>query len=244
MSLFPWEVDGGKSDNEVIHRVLDAAAPSGAAASGTGSAADRGTGIAASSAKQRATPAPPLSPASQSWTPVRAYASAAPAFALPGQMAPYSVGVPPPQALQYARGGLAEDREVVLAAVKRIGSALEHASDELKSDRDVVLAAVRESGFALRYASAELIRSDRVLTTYAGKGLQKLATDLEKGKHSFDEDTLEELSEAAVHASTHGKCTAALAERIAKAVADPSGPVHKRQKREWAAMTEESSLDA
>jgi len=29
MSLFPWEVDGGKSDNEVIHRVLDAAAPSG-----------------------------------------------------------------------------------------------------------------------------------------------------------------------------------------------------------------------
>ena len=104
MSLFPWEVDGGKSDNEVIHRVLDAAAPSGAAAIGTGSAADRGTVIAASSAKQRATPAPPLSPASQSWTPVRAYASAAPAFALPGQMAPYSVGVPPPQALQYARG--------------------------------------------------------------------------------------------------------------------------------------------
>ena len=58
-------------------------------------------------------------------------------------------------------------------------------------------------------------------------------------------EPFEELSEAAVSASTQNLVKKALAERIAKAVADPSGPVHKRQKTEWAAMIgETSSRDA
>merc|ERR1719499_2056225 len=52
------------------------------------------------------------------------------------------------------------DREVILAAVSRYGTALEWASPELKADRDVVLAAVARNGSALDYASADL-QADR-----------------------------------------------------------------------------------
>src|SRR4051812_42583375 len=38
------------------------------------------------------------------------------------------------------------DRDVVLAAVQRDGSALQYASEQLKGDRDVVLAAVQRDG--------------------------------------------------------------------------------------------------
>ncbi len=51
---------------------------------------------------------------------------------------------------------IVEDRDVMLAAVKRDGMKLEYASDDLKRDRKVVLAAVRSDGGALKHAAAEL----------------------------------------------------------------------------------------
>jgi hypothetical protein len=48
------------------------------------------------------------------------------------------------------------DREIVLAALSRTGSALEYASDELTADREVVLAAVLNDGLSLEYASETL----------------------------------------------------------------------------------------
>ncbi|CAE7411371.1 ANK1 [Symbiodinium natans] len=59
-------------------------------------------------------------------------------------------------ALQFAPEVLRGDREVVLAAVERSGGALQYASEALKGDREVVLAAVKEDGFALNLASEEL----------------------------------------------------------------------------------------
>ena len=38
------------------------------------------------------------------------------------------------------------DRDIVRAAVQRIGWALEHAAEEMKADRDIVLAVVKQDG--------------------------------------------------------------------------------------------------
>ena len=51
---------------------------------------------------------------------------------------------------------LITDRELVLEAVKRNGSALKYASDTLNADPEVMLEAVRNDGNALEYASEEL----------------------------------------------------------------------------------------
>ena len=50
-------------------------------------------------------------------------------------------------ALEYASAKLKDDREIVLEAVKRNGSALQH-------DREIALAAVQD-GYMLGYASDE-----------------------------------------------------------------------------------------
>ena len=48
------------------------------------------------------------------------------------------------------------NKEEVLRAIRRRGSALEYASEKLQADKEVVLAAVKQDGFALKYASEEL----------------------------------------------------------------------------------------
>ena len=58
--------------------------------------------------------------------------------------------------LHYASEKLKDDREIVLAAVTKSGSALEFASDKLKDDKEIVLAAVTKNGFYLQYASNRL----------------------------------------------------------------------------------------
>ena len=52
------------------------------------------------------------------------------------------------------------DREILLAAVTKKGTALYFASEELRNDREVVFAAVSNDGYAIKYASEEL-RNDR-----------------------------------------------------------------------------------
>ena len=64
-------------------------------------------------------------------------------------------------ALQHAPEELRNDREIVLAAVNQNGGALQYASVELRNDRDVVLAAITKSRNAFSYASDELMRNDR-----------------------------------------------------------------------------------
>lgn len=58
--------------------------------------------------------------------------------------------------LSYASPELKADRDVVLAAVRKDGSAIRLASPELKADKDVVLAALDSDGMALQYVSSEL----------------------------------------------------------------------------------------
>ena len=70
------------------------------------------------------------------------------------------------------------DREVVLEAVARNGSALGHASVELRADRELVMVAISNDGWALQFASPELqkdreivleaIRQDGRALEYAG----------------------------------------------------------------------------
>lgn len=69
--------------------------------------------------------------------------------------------------LAYA-SKLRNDKEVVLAAVKKNGLALEYASTSLKNDSQVVLEAVKENGAALQFASKEL-RGDRKIVFEALK---------------------------------------------------------------------------
>jgi hypothetical protein len=68
-------------------------------------------------------------------------------------------------ALERARGGVvddafADDRGVVVEAVRSSGGALRHASARLRADPEVVLEAVRTRGSALRHAH-ERLRGDR-----------------------------------------------------------------------------------
>jgi hypothetical protein len=62
--------------------------------------------------------------------------------------------------LMLASSALQDDKEVVLAAVKKCGNALEYASATLRNDKDVVLAAVKKNGYVFQYASATL-RNDK-----------------------------------------------------------------------------------
>lgn len=62
------------------------------------------------------------------------------------------------------------DREVVLIAVAKWGSALQHASEPLRADREIVLTACRAEPSAFEYASLEL-RSDRDFVQEAMKQL-------------------------------------------------------------------------
>ncbi|KAG2378497.1 hypothetical protein C9374_008136 [Naegleria lovaniensis] len=69
-------------------------------------------------------------------------------------------------AFQYASQELRNDREVVLEAVNQNGWALQHASQELRNDREIVLKAVNQNGSALQFASQEL-RNDREIVLKA-----------------------------------------------------------------------------
>src|SRR5277367_2273834 len=64
--------------------------------------------------------------------------------------------------------GFRDDRDVVLAAVRRNGWALAIASENLRADREVVLAAVRQNGWILDRASEDL-RADREVVITAVK---------------------------------------------------------------------------
>jgi len=57
--------------------------------------------------------------------------------------------------LMRAPEGLRADRQVVIAAVEKDGSALQHASLELRADRVVVLAATAADGYSLTFAAGE-----------------------------------------------------------------------------------------
>jgi len=58
--------------------------------------------------------------------------------------------------LKYASKELANDRDVILKAVKKNGYALKYASEDMQNDEDVVLAAVETTGCALHYASKDV----------------------------------------------------------------------------------------
>lgn len=62
--------------------------------------------------------------------------------------------------LHYASDVLQNDKEVVLAAVRQYGQALSDASDELRNDKEVVLTAVKQDDWAYHFASDEL-RNDK-----------------------------------------------------------------------------------
>eukprot|EP00930_Biecheleria_cincta_P044542 TRINITY_DN30649_c0_g1_i1.p1 TRINITY_DN30649_c0_g1~~TRINITY_DN30649_c0_g1_i1.p1 ORF type:complete len:987 (+),score=235.41 TRINITY_DN30649_c0_g1_i1:32-2992(+) len=74
-----------------------------------------------------------------------------------------------------------EDRQVVLAAVRRGGWALQYASEELCADREVVMSAVKQNGLSLQFACHELAADpDVVLAAIAqcGRALQFAADEL------------------------------------------------------------------
>jgi hypothetical protein len=74
-------------------------------------------------------------------------------------------------ALRYTSAELRSDRDVVLAAVRRNGTALDHACQIFLRDREVVLEAVRgdSHGRALQLASAEF-HADREIVRHAARG--------------------------------------------------------------------------
>ena len=59
-----------------------------------------------------------------------------------------------------ASDALQHDRELVLTAVQQDGEALEYVTEALRHDREIVLAAVRQTGIALEYAPEDL-KNDR-----------------------------------------------------------------------------------
>ena len=64
--------------------------------------------------------------------------------------------------LEYASEKLKNNKDVVMAVVKKNGRALKYASEELKNDRDVVMVAVAENSNALNYAS-ENLKDDKMV---------------------------------------------------------------------------------
>mmetsp|Transcript_12288 Transcript_12288/g.28750 ORF Transcript_12288/g.28750 Transcript_12288/m.28750 type:complete len:218 (-) Transcript_12288:68-721(-) len=75
---------------------------------------------------------------------------------------------------QSAHPELHGDRDVVLAAVSRDGSALQHASQNLRGDKEVVLTAVSESGMALEYASDNMRGEQEVVKAAVAANEQAL----------------------------------------------------------------------
>jgi hypothetical protein len=99
-----------------------------------------------------------------------------------------------PFTLQYAPKKLREDKDVVLAAVKKNGRALEFASKELRADPEVVSAAVRQDGCALQCASKEL-QGDREIVLAAVSesnwALEYASKELQEDRDDFLLDAVE-----------------------------------------------------
>ena len=77
--------------------------------------------------------------------------------------------------LEYASEELRNNKEVVLEAVKKNGSALEYASERLQADKDVVLAAVKQYGDSIVYANWDSdVLYDREIILAAVKQRTKL----------------------------------------------------------------------
>ena len=74
-----------------------------------------------------------------------------------------------PSALLYASERLKNDKEVVLAAVKRSGAALEYASEELRDDREMVLSAVYSDWGCLKWVASQRLQQDEELLEFAKK---------------------------------------------------------------------------
>jgi len=67
-----------------------------------------------------------------------------------------SCGVEAAKILKAASADLRADRELVLEAVTRCGTALEHASSDLKRDREIVCKAIEQSVYAFRFVDDSL----------------------------------------------------------------------------------------
>ena len=98
-------------------------------------------------------------------------------------------------ALQYASLKLRNDKEIVLAAVKKHGLGLQFASAELKKNKDIVLAAVNQTGDALEYASEELKKDKDIVMAAVnqnGRALAHTSPELQRDKEivraALDED--------------------------------------------------------
>ena len=86
-----------------------------------------------------------------------------------------------PQRFKIASKKIKNDKNIVLAVMKKNGFLLEYTSDELKNDREVVIAAISNSnGQALKYASEQLKNDREVIFTAL-----KYSSDLLK--HASDE---------------------------------------------------------
>ena len=80
--------------------------------------------------------------------------------------------------MEHASCELRNDKEVVLAAVTKHGSALQHASEELRNSKEVVLVAVRQNVEAFKHAS-EVLQNDKdvVQSTFMQLLIQSYNTD-------------------------------------------------------------------
>lgn len=98
----------------------------------------------------------------------------------PGQAAHLRIASRDGWQLRNMPSAIRADREVVLAAVRSLGTALQYAAKELRSDREVVVTAVRSQGSALYWAAREF-RSDREVVLEAvhsqGEALQYAAAE-------------------------------------------------------------------
>ena len=65
---------------------------------------------------------------------------------------------------------LRDDKEVVMIAVKKDGSALEVASDRLKDNFEVVMTAVKNCGYALDFASDRLKDNEEIVSNSLDEG--------------------------------------------------------------------------
>ena len=85
-------------------------------------------------------------------------------------------------ALQYASEKFKNDKDVILAAVNKNGNALRLASEIFKNDKDVVLAAVNQHGDALFYTSKDLKNDNDIVisaVTQNGSALQYASENLQ-----------------------------------------------------------------
>jgi histidinol phosphatase-like PHP family hydrolase len=73
--------------------------------------------------------------------------------------------------LKFTSIELKADRELVIEAIRKDGSALQFATVEHKADRVIVLAAVRKTGTALRFVS-DAFKSGREIAAFVGVQMQ------------------------------------------------------------------------